>query len=70
MEKIISGILGLGVGLALIAASGVLTRTWGVYAQQEWETGLSGRGMRALQIAVVLIGLTFIGLGISVMVRT
>lgn len=67
MEQIVTGAIGLAVGLVLLAARDALTRLWVVYGHEEWQLELGGRFARPLRAAIVAIGLLFIGLGLRAM---
>ena len=69
MDYLVNALLGLGIGLVLLAASGVLARGWVAFSNAEWETHLGQRAVRRLQAAVALGGLVFLALGVLNMLR-
>ena len=69
MDYLVHVLIGLGIGLVLLAASGVLARGWVAFSNAEWETHLGQRAVRRLQAAVALGGLVFLALGVLNMLR-
>ncbi len=69
MDYLVNALLGLGIGLVLLTASGVLARGWVAFSNAEWETHLGQRAVRRLQAAVALGGLVFLALGVLNMLR-
>lgn len=70
MDYLVSGVIGLAVGVALLAARGALVHSWIAYSVEEWDTGLSPRAVRLLELIVVFTSLLFIVLGILNLLRT
>ena len=38
VDYLVNGLMGLGIGLVLLASSGVLARGWVAFSNAEWET--------------------------------
>ena len=60
MDYLDNGLVGLGIGGVLLAAGGVLARSWVAFSNAEWETQLGQRAVRRRQAALVLGGLAFL----------
>ena len=69
VEYLVIALMAFGLGVALLAASGALARSWAGFSYREWDTELSQRTVRGLRIAAILAGLIFIGLGILNVLR-
>ncbi len=68
-DYLVNALLGFAVGAALLAASGVLARSWVDFSSAEWGIELDHRAARGLRAVVVSAGLSFIGLGILNLLR-
>ncbi len=69
LDYLVNALLGFVCGAALLAASGVLTRSWVDFSSAEWGLELDRRATRRLRAGVISAGLAFIGLGIFNLLR-
>ena len=69
LDYLVNALLGFVCGAALLAASGVLARSWVDFSSAEWGLELDRRAARRLRAVIVSAGLAFIGLGLLNLLR-
>lgn len=65
MDTLLSVIIGLAIGGALLLGSNPLAHGWSAFCEDEWSLTLTGRAERILRLAIACAGCLFILLGIA-----